>query len=233
MNIDMSNLPEHIGIIMDGNRRWAKKNGFSKIKGHREGANTLKILVENASKLGIKYLTVYAFSTENWKREENEVNEIMNLLREFLIECERKYTKEDYVVGFIGDSSALTQDIQDRMRRVSEKTKDKKGLHLYIAINYGGRDEIIRAVRKMVESGTKELEITEKRLSEYLDTSGVPDPELIIRTSGEMRISNFLTWQSVYSEFYFSDKYWPDFSIDDFKLAILDFQNRNRRFGGI
>ncbi|OGO86495.1 MAG: di-trans,poly-cis-decaprenylcistransferase [Clostridiales bacterium GWD2_32_59] len=229
----MSNLPEHIGIIMDGNRRWAKANGFSKIKGHREGANTLKRLVEDANKLGIKYLTVYAFSTENWKREESEVKEIMNLLREFLTECERNYAKEDYVVNFIGDSKGLAQDIQDKMCSVIEKTKNKKGLHLYIAINYGGRDEIIRAVRRLFESGENNIEITEQKLSEYLDASGVPDPEFIIRTSGEMRISNFLTWQSVYSEFYFSDKYWPDFSIDDFKLAISDFQHRNRRFGGI
>ncbi|OGO88289.1 MAG: di-trans,poly-cis-decaprenylcistransferase [Clostridiales bacterium GWE2_32_10] len=231
MNIDINNLPEHVAIIMDGNRRWAKVKGVSKAKGHREGAKALKQLVKDASVLGLKYLTVYAFSTENWKREKDEVNEIMNLLREFLNECEKDYANEDYVVDFIGDSKMLAKDIQDKMDRVREKTRNKNGMHLYIAINYGGRDEIIRAIKKLVASGTKD--ITEQIFAKFLDITGVPDPELIIRTSGEKRISNFLSWQSAYSEFYFTDTYWPDFTIEDLKEAIADFQNRNRRFGGI
>jgi len=149
MNIDINNLPEHVAIIMDGNRRWAKVKGVSKAKGHREGAKALKQLVKDASVLGLKYLTVYAFSTENWKREKDEVNEIMNLLREFLNECEKDYANEDYVVDFIGDSKMLAKDIQDKMDRVREKTRNKNGMHLYIAINYGGRDEIIRAIKKL------------------------------------------------------------------------------------
>ena len=231
MNIDINNLPEHVAIIMDGNRRWAKVKGVSKAKGHREGAKALKQLVKDASVLGLKYLTVYAFSTENWKREKDEVNEIMNLLREFLNECEKDYANEDYVVDFIGDSKMLAKDIQDKMDRVREKTRNKNGMHLYIAINYGSRDEIIRAIKKLVASGTKD--ITEQIFAKFLDITGVPDPELIIRTSGEKRISNFLSWQSAYSEFYFTDTYWPDFTIEDLKEAIADFQNRNRRFGGI
>ena len=231
MNIDINNLPEHVAIIMDGNRRWAKVKGVSKAKGHREGAKALKQLVKDASVLGLKYLTVYAFSTENWKREKDEVNEIMNLLREFLNECEKDYANEDYVVDFIGDSKMLAKDIQDKMDRVREKTRNKNGMHLYIAINYGGRDEIIRAIKKLVASGTKD--ITEQIFAKFLDITEVPDPELIIRTSGEKRISNFLSWQSAYSEFYFTDTYWPDFTIEDLKEAIADFQNRNRRFGGI
>ena len=231
MNIDINNLPEHVAIIMDGNRRWAKVKGVSKAKGHREGAKALKQLVKDASVLGLKYLTVYAFSTENWKREKDEVNEIMNLLREFLNECEKSYANEDYVVDFIGDSKMLAKDIQDKMVRVRERTRHKNGMHLHIAINYGGRDEIIRAIRKIIDSGIKE--ITEQIFVKFLDITEVPDPELIIRTSGEKRISNFLSWQSAYSEFYFTDTYWPDFTIEDLKEAIVDFQNRNRRFGGI
>lgn len=235
--MDIDNIPKHIAIIMDGNRRWAKKRGMLKSMGHREGAKTLKTIVEDASDIGIKYLTVYAFSTENWKREKEEVDTLMNLLREFLDECIKKFSEGEYVIKFIGEIKRLDRDIREKICRVVESTKDNKGMTLNIALNYGGRDDLVRGFKKVAKKVyDNELsvdDICENVISHSLDTNGIPDPDLVIRTSGEKRVSNFLLWQLAYSEFYFEDKYWPDFNKKDLLKAISSLQKRNRRFGGV
>lgn len=228
-------IPKHIGIIMDGNGRWAKKRWLPRVMGHRKGAEALDKLLTDAKDLGVKYLTVYAFSTENWKRTKDEVSGIMRLLREYI----NKYFGDptlDLKINSIGDLSRLNQDLQDDIARMKESSKNKQGIVLTIAMNYGGRDEITRAVRKIsedVKNGKLQSdEITEATISSYLDTASLPDPELIIRTSGEMRTSNFLLWQSAYSEYYITDKLWPDFTVEDLKDAIAFYQSRDRRMGG-
>lgn len=230
-----NDIPKHIGIIMDGNGRWAKKRLLPRVFGHRKGAEALDKLLTDMKGLGVEYLTVYAFSTENWKRAEEEVSGIMKLLREYI----NKYFGDptlDLKINSIGDLSKLNQDLQDDIARMKEQSKDKKGICLTIAMNYGGRDEIKRAVQNIsvdIKNGKLDSnDITEQTISEYLDTNFLPDPELIIRTSGEMRTSNFLLWQSAYSEYYITDKLWPDFTVEDLKDAIKFYQSRDRRMGG-
>ncbi|MDO5389265.1 MAG: isoprenyl transferase [Clostridia bacterium] len=229
-------VPKHIGIIMDGNGRWAKKRLLPRVLGHRQGAIALDNLLNAAKGLGVEHITVYAFSTENWKRTEDEVKGIMGILRDYINKYFREYADSDFRVDSIGDLSALSEDLQRDIANLKEVSKNKTGIHLTIAMNYGGRDEIKRAVQKIAEDVKNNKinteDITEGLISDYLDSAGTPDPELIIRTSGELRTSNFLMWQSAYSEYYITDKLWPDFTIDDFKEAISVYQNRDRRFGG-
>ncbi len=232
MNIDMTNLPSHVAIIMDGNRRWAKKRMLPAVAGHKQGSETLKQVIRGLDGMGIKHLTIYAFSTENWSRAQEEVEGLMNIFRDAIKLCKKEFYKENYRINFLGKIEGLPNDIIEGIGEVIKLTKDNTGINVHIALNYGGRDEMIRAMRKMIDDGIKSADITEEIFVTYLDTRQTPDPDLIIRTSGEMRLSNFLTWQSSYSEFYFTDKYWPDFSIDDVGEAILNFQKRNRRFGG-
>ena len=235
-HIDKDNLPRHVGIIMDGNGRWAKKRNLPRSAGHRAGAQTLKTITEFAGNLGIRYLTAYAFSTENWKRPKEEVNALMDLLLKYLRDKDQLAGK-DVVIKVIGDRSKLSDEINMEIDNIEEYTKDNTGMVLFLAINYGGRQEIVHSVRKLAENVSKgEISpdsITEDSISSYIYTSEIPDVDLIIRPSGELRLSNFLLWQSAYSEFWFSDINWPDFKTDDFAHAILDYQNRNRRFGGI
>ncbi|MDO4301851.1 MAG: isoprenyl transferase [Clostridia bacterium] len=229
-------IPKHIGIIMDGNGRWAKKRLLPRVMGHRQGAIALDNLLNNAKDLGVEHITVYAFSTENWSRAEEEVKGIMGILREYINKYFRDYANSDFRVDSIGDLSALSPDLQKDIAELKEVSKSKKGIHLTIAMNYGGRDEIKRAVQKIAQDVKDDKlavgNITQELISDYLDSAGTPDPELIIRTSGELRTSNFLMWQSAYSEYYITDKLWPDFTIDDFKDAIASYQLRDRRFGG-
>lgn len=231
------NIPLHIAIIMDGNGRWAKSRGLSRTVGHKAGAETLKKIAEECQKLEIKHLTVYAFSTENWNRPKDEINTLMNLLREYIQKYIEEADTNNIKVDIIGDISGLDVDIQDKIKILYEKTKNKTGLNFHMAINYGGRDEIIRAMRKMYKdllyNNLNANSISQEMFEKYLDTAGTPMPELVIRTSGEERISNFLLWQTAYSELYFSKKLWPDFNIDELHKALKDYQNRNRRFGGI
>lgn len=233
--IDLENLPKHVAIIMDGNRRWAKKVGKTTPQGHKEGAETLKRLAKFANKLGIKYMTVYAFSTENWKRAEEEVGAIMKLLKFYILDF-FKSDDNNIKVKVIGKVDELPKDIYNEIKSVEEKTKNNTGMILNIAFNYGGRDELVNATKKIAElvsSGNLKLEdITEETISQNLYTAGQPDPDLLIRTSGEERISNFLPWQIAYSEFVFTDKFWPEYSDEDFIDSIATYQHRNRRFGG-
>ena len=225
-------LPRHIAIIMDGNGRWAKKRALPRSAGHTAGAKTFKDIARYCNKIGLKYLTVYAFSTENWKRPKEEIQNIMNLLRDYLRDAEN-FKDENIRVRFIGDLEPLDDDIKALIRKNEEGSKDATGLNLNIAINYGGRDEIKNAVKKIVASGTPAEDITEDTISENLYTSGMPDPDFIIRPSGEYRLSNYLIWQSAYAEYWFSDILWPDFSPKDLDRAIDDYNHRHRRFGGI
>ena len=233
--INVNNLPEHIAIIMDGNRRWAKKNNLNTAQGHKEGAENLKRISKFANKIGIKYLTVYAFSTENWKRSEEEVGAIMKLLKFYILDFFKSYD-ENIKVNVIGRIGDLPKDLQKEIRSVEEKTKNNTGLVLNIAFNYGGRNEIVTAVKtitqKVLDGKLKIDDITENEISNSLYTAGQPDPDLLIRTSGEERISNFLPWQISYSEFVFTDKYWPEYSNSDLLESIQIYQKRTRRFGG-
>lgn len=233
-------LPRHVGIIMDGNGRWAQQRGLPRYKGHIEGAKTFRKIGEFAGNLGIECLTFYAFSTENWKRPPEEVAAIMDLFREYLRELdERKAENEEkgIKVNFIGDRTGIPKDILKMMGYSERITRKKDHVILNIAINYGGRQEILHSVQeiaKEVEKGKlKASEITEDMISEHLYTGGLPDPDLIIRPSGEYRLSNFLLWQSAYSEFWYSDILWPDFTEEDFTAALHEFEKRNRRFGGV
>lgn len=229
-------VPKHIGIIMDGNGRWAKKKRLPRVLGHQQGAKTLDKLLNDARGLGVEHITVYAFSTENWKRAEDEVSGIMGILREYINKYFRDYANSDFRVDSVGDLTALSEDLQRDIAKLKEVSKDRTGIHLTIAMNYGSRDEIRRAVQKIaqeVKDGKLEVsDITEDLISNHLDSAGTPDPELIIRTSGELRTSNFLLWQSAYSEYYITEKLWPDFNIEDLKDAIKAYQSRDRRFGG-
>ena len=234
--IDMEKLPVHIAIIMDGNGRWAKKRFLPRKFGHKAGADTLENITKAADKLGVKHLTVYAFSTENWKRTEEEVKGIMDLLRSYLDRYIAKADKENIKIDIIGEKSRLDADIQEKIKNIESLSADKPGLNLHIALNYGGRDDILRGIQKIakkVEDGElKADDITEEMISESLDTGFYPDPELVIRTSGEERISNFLLWQIAYSEFVFNKKLWPDYTEEDLYEDICYYQNRDRRFGG-
>lgn len=229
-------MPKHIAIIMDGNGRWAKKRGLPRKAGHKAGAETLEKIISAARELGLEHLTVYAFSTENWKRSQEEVDAIMNLLRQYLKNYFKKFIKDDVRMNVIGDINRLDADIQKQIMEIEQLSKEKTGLFVHIALNYGGRDELRRAMTKMaqeaVEGRLLPEEMAEECIAGYLDTAGTPDPELVIRTSGEERISNFLLWQAAYSEFYFCDTLWPDFSKTELEKAVFAYQNRERRFGG-
>ena len=231
-----SNVPTHIGIIMDGNGRWAKLRGLPRKMGHKEGSNTFKKISKYCRKIGVKYLTVYAFSTENWKRPKDEVDSIMNLLRNYL-DTALTNRDEDARIIFIGDKEPLADDLKIKIDEIERETANCQAITIQIALNYGGRDEIVSACREIassVKDGKINLEnIDEALFSSYLYTKNIPDPDLIIRPSGEMRLSNFLIWQSAYSEFVFMDILWPDFSEKDLDEAIRIFSTRNRRFGGI
>ncbi len=234
--IDMSKLPRHIAIIMDGNGRWAKKRMLPRKLGHKAGADTLEGITKAADRLGVEHLTVYAFSTENWKRTEEEVSGIMDLLRNYLDRYIAKADKENIKIDIIGEKSRLDKDIQEKIKTIERLSADKKGLNLHIALNYGGRDDILRGFKKIalkIENGEiKAEDITEDMISGSLDTGFYQDPELVIRTSGEERISNFLLWQIAYSEFVFNSKLWPDYTEEDLYGDICYYQNRDRRFGG-
>ena len=233
--VDKENLPNHVGIIMDGNGRWAKKRGLPRSAGHRVGAANLKTIVEFASEMGIKYITAYAFSTENWKRPKEEVDALMKLLLEYL--KDKKLLEGNQVrVKFIGDRSILTDEIKAEMETAEKESAERTRTILYLAINYGGQQELTRAVKTIADKiKSEEIEIsdiTEELIGKNLYTD-IPDVDLIIRPSGEYRLSNFLLWQSAYSEFWFSNINWPDFTKEDFTRAIKDYQSRNRRFGGV
>lgn len=225
-------LPTHIAIVMDGNGRWAKKRGMPRSAGHVTGAKTFKTIARYCNKIGLKYLTVYAFSTENWKRPKEEVDGIMNLLRDYLKDAEN-FKEENIKVRFLGDRTPLDDDIKALMLKNEDGSKDATGLNLNIAINYGGRDEIVHAVKSIINDGLSAENITEKEISDRLYTAGMPDPDFIIRPSGEYRTSNYLLWQSAYSEYWFSDILWPDFTPKHLEQAIDDYNRRNRRFGGV
>lgn len=234
---DNLNIPEHVAIIMDGNGRWAKKRFMPRNFGHKAGAKVVEQICEDAHNLGIKYLTVYAFSTENWKRSVEEVTGIMNLLRNYLVDCIERASKNNMRVRVIGDRSALDADIIEKIEELENVTKVYDGLNFTIALNYGGRDELCRAVRKLVaDAGEGKVNcdaIDEAMISSYLDTGDIPDPDLLIRTSGEQRLSNYLIWQLAYTEFYFTDVLWPDFTIEDLKDAVRYYNGRERRYGGV
>ena len=236
MEDENKGLPLHIGIIMDGNRRWAKSKGKMASEGHKVGADTLDKMLHYANKIGIKYLTVYAFSTENWKRAENEVSVIMKLLKKYIDDFLGGMDDENIKVNILGDISKLNKNLQKSLNETIEKTKNNTGLTFNIAFNYGGRDEIVRAVKKITHKALlgeiTEDDITEELISENLYTKNMPDPDLIIRTSGELRLSGFLIWQSAYSELYFVEKNWPEFTEKDLYEAIEEYKRRNRRFGG-
>ncbi len=228
-------IPNHVAIILDGNGRWAKSKGMPRNYGHVQGAKTVETICEEAYKMGINYLTVYAFSTENWSRPEDEVSQLMKLLRNYMKTCRQTAKKNNMCVKVIGDKSRLDDDIRQSIAALEEASKDNTGLHFQVAINYGSRDEMIRAVNAIVDdarAGKIEGGISEELFEEYLDTKGIPAPDLLIRTSGEQRLSNFLLWQLAYSEFYFTDVYWPDFSKEELMRACEAYSNRDRRFGG-
>ncbi len=233
--MEQDNLPKHIAIIMDGNRRWAKKRNLPVALGHKEGAKTLEKIVRYANKIGIKYITVYAFSTENWKRTEEEVNSLMTLFQNYLDDYSKRADSENIKVKIIGSRENLSNKMIDKIEKCMERTKNNTGITFNIALNYGGRDEIVAAVKEIAQKVKQnEIEIkdiTEELISSNLYTKGQPDPDLLIRTSGELRLSNFLPWQLVYTEFLFVDKYWPDFSEADLDEAISVYQKRNRKFG--
>ena len=233
--MEQKNLPKHIAIIMDGNRRWARNKGLPVALGHKEGAKTLEKIVRYAKNIGIKYITVYAFSTENWKRSEEELSTLMNLMMNYLESYSKRADSENIKVQILGNRQGLSDKMNDLIEKCMERTKDNTGITFNIALNYGGRDEILGAVKNIAEkiqnNEMKIEDITEQTISDNLYTKGQPDPDLLIRTSGEIRLSNFLPWQLVYSEFVFVDKNWPDFSEKDLDEAIEEYQKRNRKFG--
>lgn len=234
--IDIENLPKHIAIIMDGNRRWAKQRGLTTKDGHKAGAKNLENIAKFCNEIGIKYLTVYAFSTENWKRTKEEVSALMFILKANLDSMLRRIDLNNIKIRVIGEKENIPKDIQEKIDKLVEKTKNNTGLVLNIAFNYGGRAEIIHATREIaqkVKSGEIDIEdIDENLISNSIYTAGQPDPDLMIRTSYELRTSNFLPWQLTYSEFYFPKKHWPEFDREDLLEAIKEYQKRNRRFGG-
>lgn len=235
--IDYANLPKHIGVIMDGNGRWAKKRGLPRSAGHSAGAESLKKIITEANKIGIKYITVYAFSTENWKRPKEEVDYLMNLLLNYLKDAEKSLAGENVVIKTIGSRKELSEEIREQIKKTEDFTSKNTGIVMNIALNYGAREEIVNAVKSIcedVKNGKNDAEsINDEMFSEYLYTKNQPDVDLLIRTSGEQRLSNFMLWQVSYAEMWFTDKLWPDFKPKDLRQAIIDFQNRGRRFGGV
>ena len=237
MNLEKENLPKHIAIIMDGNRRWAKAKGKPAGFGHKEGAKVLEKIVRYANKIGIEHITVYAFSTENWRRPDKEVKALMRLLRKYLKDCIERTAKNNMRVRVIGEKSRLDDDIRAAIDELEEVSAANTGLNFTIALNYGSRDEMVRAMRHMAqdckEGAFSVEEITEERFASYLDTKDLPDPDLMIRTSGEQRLSNWLLWQLAYAEFYFTDVLWPDFDKQELIRAVEYYNTRERRFGGV
>ena len=230
-------VPEHVAIILDGNGRWAKKRFLPRNMGHAQGRKTVERIIEDAFDMGIKYLTVYAFSTENWRRPKDEVDALMKLLRDYLKTCIKRANKNNMRVRVIGDVTGLSEDLREKIEQLEEASKGNTGINFTIALNYGSRDEMIRAMKKMAGdllAGTlKKEDITEDVFAGYLDTKGIPEPDLMIRTSGEQRLSNFMLWQLAYTEFYFTDVLWPDFKKKELKKAVEYYNGRERRFGGI
>ena len=228
-------IPNHVAIILDGNGRWAKSKGMPRNYGHVQGAKTVEVICEEAYRMGIQYLTVYAFSTENWNRPQDEVDALMGLLRNYMKTCLKTAAKNNMCVRVLGEKSRLDEDIRARIEQLEEATKNNTGLHFQIAINYGGRDEIVRAVRKLAvsvaEGSLKPEEITEQMLGNALDTHDIPGPDLLIRTCNELRISNFLLWQLAYTEFYFTPVAWPDFTKEELEKAVEAYNKRDRRYG--
>ena len=231
------NVPQHIAIILDGNGRWAKAKGMPRNYGHAQGSKNVEKICEAAWNMGIEYVTMYAFSTENWSRPQEEVDALMKLLHSYLKDCIKTSKKNNMQVRVIGDISRLEPDLQAKIKELEEVSASNTGLHFQVALNYGGRDELRRAVHNMVqdaENGSLHAEeVTEKKIAEYLDTKGIPDPDLMIRTSGEQRLSNYLLWQLAYAEFYFTDTLWPDFNKEELLNAIRQYNKRERRFGGV
>ena len=235
--VDMSRLPRHIAIIMDGNGRWAKQRGLPRTAGHKVGAETFRKIATYCKDLGVEYLTVYAFSTENWKRPADEVGVIMGLLKQYMLEAIDSMERDQIRLRFLGDLSAISPELQALVDRTNEISSHIHGFQANVCLNYGGRDEILRAVRRFAAECAagerKPEELNESLFSTYLDSAGIPDPELIIRPSGEQRLSNFLLWQCAYSEFYYTDALWPDFDEAELDKAIAAYQSRDRRFGGV
>lgn len=231
------NIPEHVAIILDGNGRWAKKRFLPRNAGHAAGAKNVEKIIEDAHDMGIKYITMYAFSTENWNRPEDEVKALMKLLRNYLKDCIERANKNNMKVSVIGDKTRLDADIIDKINELEACSKENTGIHFIIALNYGSRDEIKRATKKIAEDCKRGIidteDISEDLIGRYLDTADVPDPDLLIRTSGEIRLSNYLLWQLAYTEFYFTDVLWPDFDKEELKKAIVKYNQRDRRFGGV
>lgn len=225
-------MPKHIAIIMDGNGRWAKKRGMPRNLGHRQGAKTFSDIAKHCRDIGISYLTVYTFSTENWSRPKEEVDYLMDLLAEYLADV-KKHEKENIRLRFLGDGTPLRADLRKQIDDIESRSAKNDGITVNIALNYGGRDEIVRAARKLAAKGTRPESITEESFSNALDTAGLPDPDILIRPSGELRLSNFLLWQLAYTEFVFMDVLWPDFTPADLNSAILQFTRRERRYGGL
>ncbi len=230
------NIPEHVAIILDGNGRWAKSKGMPRTYGHTQGAKNVENICRIAWNKGIKYLTVYAFSTENWSRPGDEVKALMDLLRSYLKTCKSTAKKNHMRVRIIGDKTGLAEDIQKSIRELEEFSRDFDGLNFQIALNYGSRDEIVRAVNTILKEKERgilsgDIAVTEELISSHLDTAGIPDPDLLIRTSGEMRLSNYLLWQCAYTEFYFTDVHWPAFTEEELEKALEHYSSRQRRFG--
>ncbi|MFI3213581.1 MAG: isoprenyl transferase [Eubacteriales bacterium] len=229
------NIPNHVAIILDGNGRWAKSKGMPRNMGHVQGAKTVEVICEEAYKMGVQYLTVYAFSTENWNRPQDEVDALMKLLRNYMKTCLKTAAKNNMCVRIIGDKTGLAADIRKSIEELEKATINNTGLHFQIALNYGGRDEIVRAMAKVaskVKDGSIRTEdVTEETINAHLDTAGLPDPDLLIRTCNEQRISNFLLWQLAYTEFYFTPVAWPDFSKGELEKAIEAYNHRDRKYG--
>ena len=228
-----SSVPAHVAIIMDGNGRWAKERGLPRLAGHRAGTQNLRTIIRAAANLGIKHLTFYAFSTENWARPQDEVNGLMDLLAEFIESEIQELHQEGARLLHIGHLEGLGSVLQKKVEDAIELTKDNTKIDVILAFNYGGRDEIVCAVKKLIQAGTPAEEVSIQSLSDAMFTAGIPDPDIVIRTSGEQRTSNFLVWQSVYSEWFFPKTYWPDFNEADLRLILEDFGKRDRRFGGL
>ncbi|HCW74443.1 MAG TPA: isoprenyl transferase [Clostridiaceae bacterium] len=237
VELDMDRIPNHIGIIMDGNGRWAKERNLPRTMGHKAGVETIRKILKECNRLGVRYLTLYAFSTENWKRPKDEVNALMTLLVEYLKGELEELNRNNVVISFVGNISRLPEKAQTALLDAKEKTKNNKGVQMNLALNYGGREEIVQGVREAIEAVTSGKlsmdDINEDSFKEFLYTKGQPDPELIIRPSGELRLSNFLLYQGAYSELWFNHINWPDFTEEHLRLAISDFQKRDRRFGGV
>lgn len=237
MSMENYEIPRHVAIIMDGNGRWAKKRMMPRTYGHAQGSKTVEKICEDAYRMGIEYLTVYAFSTENWQRPKEEVDTLMNLLRDYMKDCIKTSKKNNMRVRIIGDITKLDADLQESIKKLEEASANNTGLKFQVALNYGGRDEILRAAKKFAVDYAANLSkldaVGEADFENYLDTAGIPSPELLIRTSGEVRLSNYLLWQLAYAEFYFTDVLWPDFDKKELQKAIEYYNKRDRRFGGV